>query len=68
MPLTADEFAVACNETCPVCKAGRPVRFRSDTNEWTHDYNVSGGFSHSFCLATGLRKFYASQHEQKSDA
>jgi hypothetical protein len=68
MPLTESEFITAVNQTCPVCNAGRPVRFRDDTKEFVHDYDVTGGFRHSFCLATGLRKFYASQQEQKNDA
>ncbi len=56
MPVTAEEFDQICKATCPQCASGRAVRFRDDTQEWVHDMTVGSGFSHTFCLATGVRK------------
>jgi hypothetical protein len=62
MPLTEDEFVEAVNGTCKHCAAGSPVRYRTETKEYVHDWVGERGaartMSHAFCLATGLRKFY----------
>ena len=60
MPLTPTEFDELVKLTCPRCKAGSVPRFRDDTKEWVHDYAERGGFSHTFCLASGLKQAYDS--------
>jgi hypothetical protein len=56
MPVTQEEFDQIVKATCPQCASGRAVRFRDDTQEFVHDMTVSTGYSHTFCLATGVRK------------
>ena len=61
MPLTEDEFTEMVNQTCPRCAAGSVPRYRPETKEWAHDFGGKAQFSHTFCLATGLRKVYEAQ-------
>ena len=61
MPLTADEFSDACRKTCPRCDAGNEPRWRPETKEFVHDSGTKTQFTHAYCLATGLRKFYEAQ-------
>lgn len=58
MPLTQDEFETAVKASCPHCAAGFAARYRDDTKEFVHDFTARGSFSHTFCLASGLRKAY----------
>ena len=60
MPLTPTEFDELVKLTCPHCAAGNVPRMRDDTGEMVHDYVGKGSFSHTFCLASGLRKAYDS--------
>jgi hypothetical protein len=43
-----------------------PIRWREDSKEHVHDMVVDRGssrtYSHAFCLASGLRKFYEAQN------
>ena len=61
MQITAD-FNELCRTICPLCAKGVEVRYRPETNEYVHDNYKGNGFSHSLCLANGLRKKY--QHGQ----
>ena len=61
MPLTAEEFIEMVNQTCSRCRDGSVPRYREDTKEWVHDSGGKAQFSHTFCLATGLRKVYEAQ-------
>ncbi len=64
MPLTRDEFQDACKKTCPHCATGNIPRQRDDTKEWVHDFVVKpGGYSHGFCQASGLRRWYEAQQQ-----
>ena len=63
MPFTSDEFEDACRKTCPRCADGSALRWRPETKEWVHDSGGRASFSHSYCLATGLRKFYEAQQK-----
>ena len=51
-------------ELCPHCKAGEPVRRRSDTGEWVHDFSFGAvdpktgqktGRGHCICSAHSFR-------------
>lgn len=53
-PLTLEETIAI---VCPHCKAGKDVRYRSETNEWVHAGVVGGAISHTYCLATHLRNY-----------
>jgi len=66
MPLTPEELTEMVNQTCPRCKDGNAPRFREDTKEWVHDTGGRGSFSHTFCLATGLRKVYEAQKDSNN--
>lgn len=61
--MTSDELEQKAQELCPHCKrAAQPgtvthtLRFREDTQEWTHNFVSGPGFSHSYCAASELRK------------
>ena len=63
--MSTDEFEAKCREMCPRCDRGDPVRLRTDTGEWVHDWSYGGqdpktgrliGVGHGICLADGLRK------------
>ena len=50
---------------CPRCLAGDPVRLRTDSNEWVHDWAFGGvdpktgkliGRGHGICAADKFRK------------
>ena len=62
MPLTPDEFDEACRLTCKHCATGSKTRYRTETKEHVHDLVVDRGaskvYSHAYCLASGLRRFY----------
>ena len=55
----------ACRELCASCREanrmalrgekGHTLRFRSDTDEWVHDFIKGETFDHRFCYATALR-------------
>jgi hypothetical protein len=53
-------------DICPQCKAGAPLRWRDDTNEWIHEHIRTNDalrqttFSQVICLANDLRKQDAS--------
>ena len=57
MQITAD-FNELCRTICPLCAKDVAVRYRPETNEYTHDQRTLTSFSHSLCLANGLRKKY----------
>lgn len=41
---------------CPHCAAGKTLRRRDSTGEWTHEWKLSSATqAHTFCLATHLR-------------
>jgi hypothetical protein len=65
MPLTQAEFDDVVKLTCPHCGAGNTPRFRSDTNEWVHDFSCDihkgKSITHTFCLASGIRRVFAEQ-------
>jgi hypothetical protein len=61
MPLTPVEFDAMVKATCPRCAAGNVPRWRPETSEYCHDFGGKAQFSHTFCLATGLRKVYEAQ-------
>ena len=46
------DYGIFCTE----CKAGTPVRFRADTQEWVHENirtdEVKRSSSHSMCYCT----------------
>jgi hypothetical protein len=63
MPLTADEYQEMLKATCKHCAAGNEPRWRPETSEYAHDFVGRSSFSHTFCLATGLRKVYEEQQE-----
>jgi hypothetical protein len=65
MPLDPDEYDEMCRQTCPQCASGNVPRFRPETKEWVHDSGGRGSFSHTFCLATGLRKVYEASNNGK---
>lgn len=59
-----DEFEAKCREICLHCAAGEPVRQRTDTGEFVHDFSFGGvdpkigrrtGMGHSICSAHDLR-------------
>ena len=58
--MTAEEFETGCGQICPHCKDGNAPRFRSDTQEWCHDFTRHAGtakqFSHLWCFASDFRK------------
>lgn len=58
MPLTPDEFAEACKQSCKHCATGNVPRYRTDSQEYVHDFTTRASFSHTFCAASGLRKAY----------
>jgi hypothetical protein len=63
MRFTKAQVEELSRTTCPHCKAGSPVRFRTDTAEWVHDQVVSKfgtQAGHSICWANGIRKEHAS--------
>lgn len=74
MRLTDTEFEQLCRQTCVSCgkahqmqvrdEKGHTLRYRSDTNEWVHDFvkKIPLGtalkaeqIDHRYCLATKLR-------------
>lgn len=59
MQFTKEQVEQLAQMTCPHCKAGSPVRLRTDTGEWIHDQvaNKFGGMQpgHSICWASGIR-------------
>ncbi len=63
MPLTQVEFEDACGQTCPHCASGNVPRYRDSTKEWCHDFVAKSSFSHVFCQASGLRKWYEAQQQ-----
>lgn len=62
MPLTRDEYEEVVKLSCRHCAAGNEPRWREETREYVHDVTrplPNGGIvSHSFCLATGIRRAY----------
>ena len=63
--MSTDQFQAQCQQACPRCAAGDPVRLRADTGEWVHDWSFGGtdpktgrllGNGHGICLANDLRK------------
>lgn len=58
-------FDKACQELCTHCReaarmeergeGGHKLRFRTDTQEWVHDFSRVTQFKHAFCYATPLR-------------
>lgn len=53
--MTRAEYDEAILKICPNCRKGLVARQRQDTKEWTHDYGTGPSFSHTLCLASGLR-------------
>lgn len=61
--MTPDELDAAIKATCPHCAAGNKPRWRPETSEWTHDIGGKAQFSHTFCLASGLRKTFGEKQD-----
>jgi hypothetical protein len=57
-PQSAEELEQVCREICPACAKGEGLRYRPETQEYTHNSYDRGGFSHSFCLASNYRNRY----------
>lgn len=58
--MTRDEFQSFCEDICPRCKRGVPLRWRGDTSEWVHDEisrpsESTAQLKHSFCFASHFR-------------
>lgn len=59
--MTRAEFEEKCQNLCPHCRDGIPVRQREDTKEMVHDgaIQIPGTLgrrhSHAFCLASDFR-------------
>lgn len=68
--MTLVEFDQFCEDICPHCKAGKPLRQREDTKEFVHDF-ASGPnepktgrpflMGHALCYATFFRDKYKDQ-------
>lgn len=62
MPLTKTEFDDTVKLCCRLCAAGNQPRWRPETSEYCHDIIREQGnghsMTHSYCLATGLRRAY----------
>lgn len=65
MQIQAD-FGDLVRTVCPHCARGVEVRYRPETTEYVHDINKGLSFSHSLCLANGLRLKYQERSSGKS--
>ena len=53
--MTRSEYEEAILAICPHCQKGNEPRKRTDNSEWVHDIAQGTTFSHTLCLASGLR-------------
>jgi hypothetical protein len=63
--MSTEDFNKRCAELCSRCAKGEPVRMRSDTGEYCHDWAFGAvdqklgrpaGMGHGICLAHDFRK------------
>jgi hypothetical protein len=63
--MSTEEFEAQCKDLCPRCANGDPVRLRTDSGEWVHDWSFGGtdpktglmvGRGHGVCQADAFRK------------
>ena len=57
MQITAD-LNDLIRTVCPHCARNVDVRYRPETREYVHDIHKGQSFSHTLCLANGLRLKY----------
>jgi hypothetical protein len=62
--VTRQELQTECAKLCPRCASGDPLRRRTDSLEFVHDWNFGmadsktgrkSGFGHGICQAHALR-------------
>jgi hypothetical protein len=58
------EFTGLCRTICPHCDKGIAVRYRPETREFVHDIHKPNSFTHTLCLANGLRLKYQDRNGQ----
>lgn len=54
LEFTRNQILALCRDVCPNCAASAPLRQRTDSLEWVHDWPGK----HTLCLAHHLRLKY----------